>query len=422
VTYTWDNNGNLVNDGASTYTYDHANRLKSVVQGATTYGFSYNGVGDRLRQTINAAPTTYTVDLAAGLTQVLADGANSYLYGVGRIGEEQPGGWQYHLGDALGSVRQLANATPAVTLARSYEPFGDTLTNAGSGSTAFQFTGEARDGTGLTYLRARYYASAVGRFMSRDTWEGSSLTPISYNPWTYTEQNAVNHIHPSGQCPRAPTWAAGAICVDLFISTSEILGGLGRGDGRGFSYDSLPTQSRGYLYAFFDRWGRFTGYVPHVDNPSCTVVGCFGPYDEFNEFTAAPNTRGDRIQVEWHLLNGLSGVLRSDIPEWIDLVDLLDTDQFHVFEIAEEFARCAAGIGGALIGFIDGEMSLQRDPDTARWDLERLDRDPYPSLEVYYYQDGTYEYTVAHGLRDEYRGPGGAFVGLSPLAPNDRYP
>jgi len=131
ATYTWDNNGNLLNDGASTYTYDHTNRLKTVVQGATTYGFSYNGVGDRLRQTVNGSPTNYTVDLAAGLTQVLSDGSKSHLYGLGRIGEEQPGGWQYHLGDALGSGRQLANASAAVTLARSYEPFGDRLTSEG---------------------------------------------------------------------------------------------------------------------------------------------------------------------------------------------------------------------------------------------------------------------------------------------------
>ena len=46
---------------------------------------------------VNGVPTNYTVDLVGGLTQVLTDGTNSYLYGLGRLGEEQPGGWQYHL-------------------------------------------------------------------------------------------------------------------------------------------------------------------------------------------------------------------------------------------------------------------------------------------------------------------------------------
>jgi len=77
------------------------------------------------RETINGMLTNCTVDpsaslragLAAGLTQVLADGTNTYLHGVARIGEKQTGGWQHYLGDALGSVRQLANTSATVTLA-----------------------------------------------------------------------------------------------------------------------------------------------------------------------------------------------------------------------------------------------------------------------------------------------------------------
>jgi YD repeat-containing protein len=50
VPYAWDANGNLLNDGASSYTYDHGNRLVGVVQGADTYEFRYNGLGDRVVQ------------------------------------------------------------------------------------------------------------------------------------------------------------------------------------------------------------------------------------------------------------------------------------------------------------------------------------------------------------------------------------
>jgi hypothetical protein len=79
--YTWDNNGNtstssvhrLLSDGVNTYTYDSANRLISM-NGTTTY--QYNGLGDRLAQN----GVQYTLDLNTGLTQVLADGTNTYLY------------------------------------------------------------------------------------------------------------------------------------------------------------------------------------------------------------------------------------------------------------------------------------------------------------------------------------------------------
>jgi YD repeat-containing protein len=53
VTYIWDANGNLLSDGASTYTFDHANRLKSATQGSNTYTYAYNGIGNRVSQAVN---------------------------------------------------------------------------------------------------------------------------------------------------------------------------------------------------------------------------------------------------------------------------------------------------------------------------------------------------------------------------------
>ena len=50
VAYTYDDSGNLLSDGVNTYTYDSANRLTSV-NGADSY--TYNGLGDRLSQTVN---------------------------------------------------------------------------------------------------------------------------------------------------------------------------------------------------------------------------------------------------------------------------------------------------------------------------------------------------------------------------------
>ncbi|MBI5304208.1 MAG: hypothetical protein HY868_18900 [Chloroflexi bacterium] len=111
--YTWDANGNLLNDGLPTYAYDQANRLKTATQGANTYTYAYNGVGDRLSQTINGVQTRYALDPGAGLTQVLSDGTNAYLYGNGRIAQYQTT-MQYFGADALGSVRQLYNSTGQV--------------------------------------------------------------------------------------------------------------------------------------------------------------------------------------------------------------------------------------------------------------------------------------------------------------------
>jgi YD repeat-containing protein len=51
IAYTWDANGNLLSDGARSYTYDHANRLVGVNGVGLAVSYAYNGLGDRLQQT-----------------------------------------------------------------------------------------------------------------------------------------------------------------------------------------------------------------------------------------------------------------------------------------------------------------------------------------------------------------------------------
>jgi YD repeat-containing protein len=59
----------------NTYHYDAANRLVSLSgpQGGTTY--CYNGLRDRLDETVNGQLTTFVVDLNACLTQTISDGS-----------------------------------------------------------------------------------------------------------------------------------------------------------------------------------------------------------------------------------------------------------------------------------------------------------------------------------------------------------
>jgi RHS repeat-associated protein len=198
VSYTFDDNGNLLDDGTSTYTYDAANRL-SAVSGPSSATYTYNGLGDRYQQTVNSTTTTYVLDLNAGLTQVLDDGDSAYLYGLGRVAQVN-GSTDYFMGDALDSVRQLVEGGDIV-LAKSYAPYGEDLYSTGSAESTFAFTGEQTDPNGLVYLRARYYGPSDGRFLSRDSWAGDINSPLSLNRWNYVEGNPVNYMDPSGYCP-----------------------------------------------------------------------------------------------------------------------------------------------------------------------------------------------------------------------------
>jgi RHS repeat-associated protein len=197
--YTWDNNGNLTSDGLLTYSYDQANRLKQVTQGANTYTFAYNGAGDRLSQTVGITTTHYVLDPAAGLTQVLADGTNTYLYGNGRLAQYQTD-MQYFGADGLGSVRQLYDASGQVLANMRYDPYGNLMSQYGEATSVFGFTGEQWDAaTGLEYLRARYYSNAQGRFFQPDPFNGRVESPMSLHKYLYATNNPVRRTDPSGR-------------------------------------------------------------------------------------------------------------------------------------------------------------------------------------------------------------------------------
>ena len=81
--YDYDAVGNRSSEtsrlGTTNYGYDAANRLKTVVQGANSYSYSYNGLNNRLSQTVNSVNTHYTLALPvpgptgqgnAGLTEL----------------------------------------------------------------------------------------------------------------------------------------------------------------------------------------------------------------------------------------------------------------------------------------------------------------------------------------------------------------
>lgn len=139
------------------------------------------------------------MDLNTGLTQVLADGTNTYLYGTSRIGQFTDSDSAYFLGDALGSVRQLTDNTGEVTMAKDYQPYGEVLRTAGDGISAYGYTAEWSAQSDLLFLRARYYMIEVGRFLTRDEWEGDYSIPMSYNVWLYGYANPINNTDPTGR-------------------------------------------------------------------------------------------------------------------------------------------------------------------------------------------------------------------------------
>ncbi len=209
--YTWDDNGNLLDDGQRTFTYNSANQLTQVVSGTLTTQYAYSGDGVRRSQTANGVETRYTVDVATGLPQVLQEtrGSNTtrYLYGLDQLATQDSGTWAYHHPDGLGSVRQMSDASGQVLMARSYTPFGAVKSQAGTANGSFGYAGEQQDAASdLTFLRARYYDPSTGRFLTRDPYPAYATVPSTLHRYAYAANNPVNLTDPSGLMPDLSTF------------------------------------------------------------------------------------------------------------------------------------------------------------------------------------------------------------------------
>ncbi len=205
-TLTYDPNGNLTNDGTNAYTWDRANRLANVDNGtpANLTAYTYDGLGNRIQQTVSSVVTNYLLDLQPGLAKVIGDSdGNRYVHSPRGIHamQDNTGNWQYTTQDGLGSVRSLIDSTLGVDTTQSYNPYGEPFGTVGNFDTPFAFTGEQVDSTGQVYLRARYYNPSMGGFPSLDPFEGMMQRPMSLNGYSWVEGNTPNRIDPSGRTP-----------------------------------------------------------------------------------------------------------------------------------------------------------------------------------------------------------------------------
>jgi len=115
-------------------------------------------------------------------------------------------GIHFPLTDPLGTKRIQANAYGAVDETCFSLPYGDGLNCIGDDATEHHFTGKERDAeSGNDYFGARYYSSAMGRFMSPD-WSAKE-DPVPYakldnpqtlNLYSYVQNNPLSRIDSDG--------------------------------------------------------------------------------------------------------------------------------------------------------------------------------------------------------------------------------
>jgi len=201
----YDQNGNMVAAGDTTYQYDFENRLKTIVCPGNTWEYDYDGKGRRIGLTHNGSERHFLLD-PRGMTNVLAeyDGDNDltayYIYGLGLLCKIDAAGdpYYYHY-NFTGHTVAMTDANGDIVNRYAYTPFGVLSAKTEAVPNPFRYVGRfgvMDDDNGLLYMRARYYDPDLGRFLTKD--------PIGFeggvNLYAYAADNPVVLIDPAGLC------------------------------------------------------------------------------------------------------------------------------------------------------------------------------------------------------------------------------
>ncbi len=240
-----------------TYTYDTQNRLKSVQKDTATVAYRYNGDGLLYERSENGNTTRYYYDG----DQVIAEGLvgstgtvtmkASYTRGNQLAAKQDSSGKAYYLYNGHGDVIELRDSTGNTSLNRyTYDLWGKPLKTEESVSNPFRYSGELWDSTTeLQYLRARWYDPGLGRFITKDTYEGSLDNPLSLNLYTYVHNNPLINIDPTGNycVSKDGNWAHGGSCnsdTSIYMGDDE-------------KFHNSPIIEKGIITGYIGRSGPF---------------------------------------------------------------------------------------------------------------------------------------------------------------------
>jgi RHS repeat-associated protein len=211
---SYDLDGNMLSDGVVDYTYDSANRLVA----ANGHTYTYNAEDVRIRNLCDEEDTTYVYNTNCRLSQLLMKTTNGvvtkYVYGCELIGEECGSVFKTYCFDFRGSTVALTDITGNITDTFTYDTYGKMIGRTGTSQIVFGYSG--RDGVmtdknGLIYMRARYYAPVLRRFVNADVVSGGISNAVTLNRFAYANGNPVSLADPFGLTSRTSNGPYGSL-------------------------------------------------------------------------------------------------------------------------------------------------------------------------------------------------------------------
>ena len=264
--YQYDLDGNLIAGNGYTYTYDDEDHMLTMVSSSDSWSFGYDGQGRRISSTHNGAVTHYLIDPAGnGNIEAEFNGSGQatahYMYGLDLTSSVQSSGTtSYYHFDGVGNTTQITGSTGAVINSYVYLPFGEKSVISSGVANPFTYSGQlgVRDeGSGLYFMRNRFYNPTLGRFQTQDPTQFVG----GLNQYEYAANSPLRNNDPNGLFPL--DYVTGSIGVGIIIGvqvnvhTGETFLSLGVSPGAGanvaggYISPSATTSNRGQATSDF---------------------------------------------------------------------------------------------------------------------------------------------------------------------------
>ncbi len=211
-TPTYDDDGNMLTNGAWAYVWDMENRLVAAENDTVRLEFTYDRMSRRIEKKVyqnNILAThlkfIYNEFKLIEERDALNENAPLRRYTWQSVGLDAPlyvddvqsnMRYYYHT-DANKNVTELTDASGAVVAHYEYSPFGGVVTATGAYAedNPFRFSSEYSDTeTGLVYYNYRYYSPELGRWLSRDP----IVEQGGWNLYSMVNNNNISNIDNRG--------------------------------------------------------------------------------------------------------------------------------------------------------------------------------------------------------------------------------
>jgi RHS repeat-associated protein len=209
IPYSYDANGNLLNDGERSYEWDAENRLAAVSGAWGRSEFTYDGISRRVRIIEKNSGGAVTAERHFGWEGLSIveerNNANAVVKRFWSKGEQrfaadnsEPAVLNlFYTRDHLGSLRELVDQSGVIRAIYQYDDWGNRTKPEGDLDADFGYTGHFEHApSGLTLAPYRGYNARLGRWLSRDPIKEEG----GINLYGYVGNSPTKSFDPTGEC------------------------------------------------------------------------------------------------------------------------------------------------------------------------------------------------------------------------------